>query len=93
LQNPEFVDSIVDINININNPDFFHDDKPISTYYHLQVQSLNILNYNKSILSMESTSLEEYHDAITDPTMFDTILVKRVGYTQLYDLDLSESVG
>ena len=42
---------------------------------------------------MEITYLEEYHDAIIHPTIFDIILVKRVGYTQLYDLDLSESVG
>jgi len=30
LQNPNFEGSIVDIYININNPDFFHGDKPIS---------------------------------------------------------------
>jgi hypothetical protein len=93
LQNPEMEDSIVDINININNPDFFHGDTPISIYSHFQEQCLTKLNYNKNILNIEINSLEEYHDAIVYPTIFETILVKHVGYSMLYDLGLSESEG
>jgi len=37
--------------------------------------------------------LEEFHGAIINPTNFDTILVKHVGYIKLYDLNLSESEG
>ena len=95
LNNQTLENSIMDINININinNPDFFHGDKPISIYYNFQKEWLEKLSYNKNILYMEINSLKEYHDAINDPTIFETILMKNVGYIKLYDLNLSESEG
>jgi len=93
LQNPNLETSIVVIDININNPDFFINDKPISIYSNFQEQCLSRLNYNKNILNIEINSLEEFHNAIINPTIFDTILVKHVGYIKLYDLNLSESGG
>jgi len=93
LQNPKLETSIVDIDINVNNPYFFVNDKPISIYSYFQEQRLSRLNYKKNILSIETNSLGEFHNAIINPSIFDTILVKNAGYIKLYDLNLSESEG
>ena len=37
--------------------------------------------------------MEQYHKAIEDPTIFEEILVKHVGYVQLYNSNLSISDG
>ena len=93
LNNPTLESLIPDIGLNINNPDFLHNDEPISIYSNYQEKILSNFKYNKNILHLDIDTLEQFLEAILDPTIFEEILIKHVGYVQLYDLNFSESVG